>query len=53
MKYERPKINIINTMNKSEKRICNADAFSCFISKDIRSAEKKTIQNKLKVNNIK
>jgi hypothetical protein len=41
MKYKKPLIINVITAPKSAKKICNADAFSCYISKDIRNLEPK------------
>jgi hypothetical protein len=36
MKYKKPLIYIVDSAPNSSKKICNADAFSCYIPKDYR-----------------
>ena len=36
MKYKKPQIYIVETASSVVKKICNADAFSCYIPKDLR-----------------
>lgn len=36
MKYKKPQIYIVDSASNVIKKICNADAFSCYIPKDYR-----------------